>query len=677
MAQLLERKRTHFVLWRPGVVDPPPALVIGRFAAGNPPLLIEPRRFELHRSQVAEDLWEIAAGDCGLEEGAAYHYWFEVQDTNVYQQERGRILCTDPTATTVDWRLKAPQPAPPYGPDDCHPASVVRFAGGRLQPCDPDGHQPDWSTDPGAASLPPNSRLVIYELPTAWARTGTESDAVVGVGTFRDVMALIDRDLSGSNFASTAALAEGEAHLEELGINALELLPPADSFLKREWGYATSNYFAPDFDLGFPASHSWPTPNTDLAALLQLCHQRGIRFFVDMVMAFSNRCPYRHVNFLDFLIDYSSNDPEKFAGGVQRDGFGGDLFKYGFRTHGYDPISGAAGAVYPSRQLMLAYLTRWMRDFRVDGLRLDSVNNIANPEFLQEFTRRARELWRERWAEEGLPAKAGEDRFLVVAEELAVPLDLVRQGRVEGLWNETFKRRVRYALLGEHDPADGSFEETVRNLIDCRRIGFADLAQAVNYLTSHDVEGDRNERLFNFLLHHGVSEAEPRIKLGFACLLTAVGIPMILAGDEFADQHDRELSTGKQVDSVNFERRDEPWRRRIFDYVARLVHLRTSSDGLAVNDTRFIHTDFSEGRRILVWVRGREGSADQVVVVANFSGWGTPEVPGAEYVVPNWPATPPGRRWHEVTQDREVPAEWVGREPLFPWEAKVYALEWR
>ena len=41
--------------------------------------------------------------------------------------------------------------------------------------------------------------------------------------------------------------------------------------------------------------------------------------------------------------------------------------------------------------------------------------------------------------------------------------------------------------------------------------------------------------------------------------------------------------------------------------------------------------------------------------------------------MPNWPATPPGRRWREVTQDRDVPREWVGREPIFPWEAKVYA----
>ena len=61
-----------------------------------------------------------------------------------------------------------------------------------------------------------------------------------------------------------------------------------------------------------------------------------------------------------------------------------------------------------------------------------------------------------------------------------------------------------------------------------------------------------------------------------------------------------------------------------------------------------------------------------VVVVANFSDWQSDE--GAEYVVSDWPATPPGRRWCEVTQDRPVPIEWVGREPLSAWEAKVYAL---
>ena len=169
-------------------------------------------------------------------------------------------------------------------------------------------------------------------------------------------------------------------------------------------------------------------------------------------------------------------------------------------------------------------------------------------------------------------------------------------------------------------------------MIDCRLLGFGDGAQAVNYLGSHDVEGFRNERLFNFLQNNGVWQTEERIKLAFACLLTAVGIPQILAGDEFADQHD--LSVGnpaKQRDAVNYDRVDEPFRRRMFDYVARLVKLRTSEPALSVNETGFLHADFT-GKRVMVWRRGLAGSTSQVVVVANFSDFGTDTgVPGAEY----------------------------------------------
>jgi hypothetical protein len=76
-----------------------------------------------------------------------------------------------------------------------------------------------------------------------------------------------------------------------------------------------------------------------------------------------------------------------------------------------------------------------------------------------------------------------------------------------------------------------------------------------------------------------------------------------------------------------------------------------------------------------VWKRGGTGQ-DPVVVVANFSDFVTPGAgsPGAEYRVHNWPATPAGRKWREVTQDRLVHPDWVGREPLYPWEAKVYTL---
>ncbi len=66
-----------------------------------------------------------------------------------------------------------------------------------------------------------------------------------------------------------------------------------------------------------------------------------------------------------------------------------------------------------------------------------------------------------------------------------------------------------------------------------------------------------------------------------------------------------------------------------------------------------------------------------MVVLANFSDYNSPA--GADYVVRGWPGpVPGGRRWIEVTQGldgspgREVPDDWIGREPIFPWEAKVY-----
>src|SRR5512141_2056995 len=169
------------------------------------------------------------------------------------------------------------------------------------------------------------------------------------------------------------------------------------------------------------------------------------------------------------------------------------------------------------------------------------------------------------------------------------------------------------------------------------------------------------------------------MKRAVVCMLTAVGVPMIVAGDEFADRMDFDPTgarrdDAKQSDALNLDRLEDPWRRRLFEYVSRLVRLRTRSDALSVNDTEFLHADLESDRRVVVWRRGR-ADQDPVVVVANFSDFGTDlSLPEAEYRVPNWPETPPGRSWREVTQDRAVPAAWVGREPIFPWEAKVYTL---
>jgi len=663
---LLSRKQTHFVLWRPRASDPTPALYIGNFPNPSAPTFENFREIPLHQVSKFGDLWAIPAQDCGLSEGQVYFYWFKVRNTDPYDPAYQVLYCTDPMAWTVDRRFPAPVPSESGGIASLDPASVVLYRNGQLIPCNADGQTVEWSGDRSQATLQPNNHLVIYELPTRWSRIRSTGEMIVGNGTFRDVLSLLESEQTAPNFPTVLAL-NNRAHLVELGVTALELLPPADSDDDLNWGYGTANYFAADFELGRQDGESASaasTSTTDLANLIQVCHQNGLRFFVDAVMAFSRNNPYHNINFLDFYIQWGSRDPEQGS----RDGFGGDLFKYNSWVEGYHPITGQQAWFVPAREYMKAYIAHWMTYYRVNGLRLDSVNNIANYDFLQEFKDFARSLWQD--------LGGSGDRFLVVGEELSVPLDLVHQNRLDGLWNEKFKQIIRQVILGKNTADEPSFEWSVRKLIDCRNLGFTDGSQAVNYLTSHDIGGMGNERFFNWLVNNGIDRTEPRIKLAFVCLLTAVGIPMILAGDEFADQQDLDITqlgqgdTNKQVDPVNYSRMNEDWRRRIFQYVARLVRFRTSSHALAVNDTQFIHVDFNEGKRVLVWQRGNGN--ELVVVVANFSDYGTP--PGSEYRVPNWPATPGGKQWKEITQDRMVPADWVGREGIIPWEAKVYAL---
>lgn len=692
---LLARRSAEFVLWAPGQTAP--KLVIGTFEPGAPPTLRDKQTFNLTRVAGVSGLFEIAPAACGLRNGTVYHYWYEVHDTSPGHQADSRIRIADPMTSTTDWRLTKGE----------QPASVIKFDNGQLVPCDPDGTPVAPVATPSVRNLPQNNHLVIYELPTAWTRKPPGGGVERGVGTFRDILAMVDPDAEGANFDELAASERGRAHILELGINAIELLPPADSLLDREWGYGTSHIFAPDYELGKAEHHTWPTANADLRRLVEACHMRNIRIIVDVVMGFARNGPYQHIDFDDFHITFDPDDPpddpDAFTSRPPHDGkreprqtFGSRLFRYVKTTTTYDPFSGHDATLVPARQLQLAALERWLRDFQVDGYRIDSVETVANWDFIEQFTKNGRDHFRARAAAEQLSEQEADARYIVIGEELHEPLDIIRpQHRIHALWHDKFRDYIRFALAGTNAPNE-SFESTVRKAIDCRQFGYGDLAEAVIYLGSHDVQDFHHERIATMFRYEFRNEQDPnktpfdkqnefierRVKLGFVCLLTAVGIPMILAGDEFADEHDLfdirgnvSHEGGKQIDPVNFSRLDgneNQWRRNVLAHVKRLIALRKTHPALSVNETKFLHVDFTPGRRILVWQRGADN--DPVIVVANFSDFETdkPFNPSSEYVVPNWPHRQ-DFAWREVSQNRPVPAQFVGRESLFPWEAKVYA----
>ena len=84
-ADLLDRKATHFVLWRPRHMSPPPRLILGKLKPGNPPVFVGQRNLALQASPRESNLWEIPVTACALTDGDVYHYWFEVTDSNPYK----------------------------------------------------------------------------------------------------------------------------------------------------------------------------------------------------------------------------------------------------------------------------------------------------------------------------------------------------------------------------------------------------------------------------------------------------------------------------------------------------------------------------------------------------------------------------------------------------------------
>jgi pullulanase len=225
---ILTRRKTKFVLWAPGKLTTAPSLILGTLVAGNPATFQEQVNKPLLAAagDNAPFLWELPCNSLGLDDGV-YHYWFQINDTSP-TTSLGEMLVTDPFATAVDYRLLQSL--------DVEPASVIKLVGNELVPCDPSGNVIQAPEQPQhVSSFASNNQLVIYELPASWSAADN-----VGrdIGTFKDVLALLQQDAPGANFSTNAAVSK-EAILAELGVNALELLPPIDSKARFEWGYGT------------------------------------------------------------------------------------------------------------------------------------------------------------------------------------------------------------------------------------------------------------------------------------------------------------------------------------------------------------------------------------------------------------------------------------------------------
>ena len=514
---------------------------------------------------------------------------------------------------------------------------VFRISAGRQRTV------PEFSWDdeftPGRP-LPQNNAVVIYEMPVKWMASDLDENPLAELGTLdRVIFEQLDR-------------------LAALGINCIELLPIEETAQTLDWGYGTRFFFAPDYDLG---------TQVDTRFFVKACHQRGMRVVLDVVMNFfSPACPLA-----DLALDRFSVP----SGTDGRQDFGQHLFR--FNTPSDD-------GTFAARDFLLYMGEFWTRGYHVDGFRIDDFADIRNWDFMQEF--RVRTHAAADAVTQGKP-------FIVIAEDTrrdfsSTDPEAYNGGPVlDAIWNFGYRDEIRRpaadAITTQFGQASRS--DRLRHLISRDGVrnaygqgdldrGYADLANSVDYATSHDVADA--ERMMNYLLgsilrtqglgpgdvpdvraaletaelrpsqqstqrNSAVDFALYRVFGVFALLLTSAGIPMFLAGEEFADVHDLDFTgvQSKQQDPVQFRRLAFPGNHALQGQVSHLITLRASHPALQRNEVEFFyfHPQFDDNDAPRVFGYGRTarnsaGSLGQVIVLANMG----PQK-FLSYAVPGWP----------------------------------------
>lgn len=414
-----------------------------------------------------------------------------------------------------------------------------------------------------------------------------------------------------------AAVIEKLDHLGTLGATHIELMPVNEFPGERGWGYDGVSLFAPHHAYGGPDG---------LKRLVNACHARGVAVFLDVV--------YNHLG-------PSGNHLGKF----------GPYFTERYSTpwgpavNLDGPDSGEVRRFFCDNALM------WLRDYHLDGLRLDAVHAIldtsAEP-FLEQLSVEVKQL----------EADLGRGLALVAESDANDPRLLWPRERggcnLDAQWSDDFHHALHATLTGDRDGyyADfGTLADLAKALRQAfvydgrfsayrrRRHGRAPAGlnghRFLAYLQNHDQTGNRaqGERSSQLM-------SVGRLKVASALVLASPFLPMLFQGEEwgastpflyFTDYTEPELARGVREGRCRefaafgwkpeeipdpqaretFERSKLNWlelasepHAGLLDWNRRLIHVRRAEPDLSDGSLERVQTRFDENHRWLVVERG-------------------------------------------------------------------------
>ncbi len=298
--------------------------------------------------------------------------------------------------------------------------------------------------------------------------------------------------------------------LAETGITLLEVMPVADFTGNFGWGYDGVNFFAPTRLYGRP---------DDFRRFIDAAHGLGMAVILDVV--------FNHVgpsgSFFKHYAEryFSSKHANEWGEGINFDG-------------------ADAG---PVREFFISNAAYWIREYRLDGLRIDATQAIVDDSaehVIAAIATAARKA-------------AGDRSIVLVGENEPQHMRLVRPVEeggygLDALWNDDFHHSAVVALTG-HNPAyyvdyHGKPQEFISALkwgylfqgqyyrYSGKRRGTSALGSSprafVNFFENHDqiansVSGKRMHQL----------TSPGRYRAFAALLILAPGTPMLFQGQEF------------------------------------------------------------------------------------------------------------------------------------------------
>ena len=288
--------------------------------------------------------------------------------------------------------------------------------------------------------------------------------------------------------------------LVELGVTAIELMPLAQFPGERNWGYDGVLPYAPQSSYGSPEA---------LKQLIDCAHGLGLAVIIDVV--------YNHFG-------PDGNYLHHYA-------------KRFFREDRHTPWGAAIDFRRREvRDFFIDNALMWLLEYRFDGLRLDAVHAIDDPDFLQELAKRvhqqvdpARHVW-------------------LTVENEHNQASLLEQ-RFDAQWNDDGHNALHVLLTGETDAYYADFAHNpTEQLARCLSQGFVYQGHTnrhgetrgepsghlppsafVLFLQNHDQIGNRafGERLHQLCPPQALHAAT-------VLLLLSPMIPLLFMGDEVA-----------------------------------------------------------------------------------------------------------------------------------------------